>query len=137
MLSLSYGGTTSHAALYTLGGNLVFFIEQGNNPSGIDGIHTNVESRTDLLGEPGWEWGLPSIGPGDIGGVTSFHTTLPLWAPFVLLAGSTGWLWYRGERHLAGSCPRCGYDVSGIASSACPECGLIADAQGKGGRGID
>ena len=51
--------------------------------------------------------------------------SIPLWAPFVVVAGPTIWLWWRGRRRFGpGQCGRCGYVMGGLPAEArCPECG--------------
>jgi hypothetical protein len=66
---------------------------------------------------------------GQLPGVVEVR--LPLWIPFVLLALPTAWLWYRDRRRPPGSCPRCGYDLSGAPSGLCPECGGLQVRQGR------
>lgn len=56
----------------------------------------------------------------------------PLW-PIPLTA--LGWLLYthglvRGQR-LQGRCARCGYDLTGLDTGVCPECGSLNPAGGK------
>lgn len=52
---------------------------------------------------------------------TPGYLTLPLWAPFAILALLAIALWRR--EHLAGHCRDCGYDLTGNTSGVCPECG--------------
>lgn len=53
---------------------------------------------------------------------------VPLWAPALLVAMPTAWLWWRDRpsrrRRLAGVCLKCGYDLRGLGEGRlCPECG--------------
>jgi hypothetical protein len=50
-------------------------------------------------------------------------TAIPLWLLFLPFAASSAWLWRLDRKPKPGHCPRCGYDLSGIPSGACPECG--------------
>ena len=55
-------------------------------------------------------------------------TCIPLWILVVLSAVPTALLWRRDhiltKRARAGRCPKCNYDLSGLAAgAACPECG--------------
>jgi hypothetical protein len=47
----------------------------------------------------------------------------PLWPPALALALVAAGLWPGARRHGPGRCEACGYDVSGAARAACPECG--------------
>lgn len=49
---------------------------------------------------------------------------VPLWLPVAAALVGAGLLWHRDRRRPAGHCPRCGYDLTGIASGNCPECGV-------------
>jgi len=44
----------------------------------------------------------------------------------VWIRKTLAWLlrWRSGRRALAGRCPSCGYDLTGLATSTCPECGM-------------
>ena len=49
--------------------------------------------------------------------------SFPLWIPFVLVALPTAFLWWRDQRRIPpGYCRKCGYDLTGNVSGACPEC---------------
>ena len=64
-----------------------------------------------------WRWHVPPKS------MRSISLTIPLWAPFAPLAALSFFLW-RLDRRPAGHCVSCGYDLSGIASRRCPECGV-------------
>jgi hypothetical protein len=55
--------------------------------------------------------------------------TVPLWIPLIVVAVPTGVLWSADRRatrrEMAGRCPTCGYDRSGLADAKCPECGTV------------
>ncbi|MGH7133343.1 MAG: hypothetical protein ACREJO_15525 [Phycisphaerales bacterium] len=62
-------------------------------------------------------------------GVTYTKIFVPLWAPALVIAVPTAWLWWRDRasrrRMLAGQCVKCGYDLAGLGGKPCPECGGI------------
>ncbi len=60
----------------------------------------------------------PLVGSG--GGST---LRLPLWIPLLGAGVPTVFLIRAARRPNPGCCPSCGYDRTGAASSACPECG--------------
>jgi hypothetical protein len=130
MLGFGYGGAESYAALSSYRGNLVFFIEEGAHPGGLVGVRATAASGRDMPVPQLWVWSWPSLGAGDVGGLTSFHATLPLWVVFSVFAVPSVWLWYRDVRHVPGRCRHCGYDISGLSSGLCPECGP-PQARGK------
>jgi hypothetical protein len=74
----------------------------------------------------GWSW-LPRVMTNEkMPGVKLFgkRVIVPLWIPFLAVAGPTGLLWYRDRRRIpVGHCHRCGYDLTGNVSGRCPECG--------------
>jgi hypothetical protein len=51
------------------------------------------------------------------------YAIVPLWCPFVLIAGITAFLWWRDRRLPPGHCRKCGYNLTGNVSGVCPECG--------------
>jgi len=49
---------------------------------------------------------------------------IPLWMPFILIAGPTAFLWQGDRRRVpVGHCRQCGYDLTKNESGVCPECG--------------
>lgn len=74
-------------------------------------------------GSSRWSWTLDwyfgSI-PGMAGRLDAI--AIPLWAPFLLTAAPTAFLWWHSRRPLPGHCP-CGYSLAGNTSGVCPECG--------------
>jgi hypothetical protein len=51
-------------------------------------------------------------------------TYVPLWPLLVLGLGAGGACWWRaGKRVKPGHCAACGYDLGGLSSGRCPECG--------------
>ena len=57
--------------------------------------------------------------------------SIPLWpfeAAFFPLAFAAAWLFWKDMRyHIPGLCPKCGYDMTGLADGPCPECGASND----------
>jgi hypothetical protein len=81
-----------------------------------------------------WLWRPSLVRYAARGGYSGqFGLCIPLWIPFLVLAAPTAWLWYRDRRHPPGCCVRCVYDLSGIDSGICPECGppATSTAQAK------
>jgi hypothetical protein len=48
---------------------------------------------------------------------------VPLWIPLIAAAVPTAFFLRAARRHRPGSCPQCGYDLTGAPSPNCPECG--------------
>jgi hypothetical protein len=74
-------------------------------------------------------WGWPSharISRAPEGGLI-WWIQIPLLYVAAPLGVFTAWLWYGNRRHHAGSCPRCGYDLSATASGVCSECGAAVE----------
>lgn len=64
--------------------------------------------------------GAPSL-PGD--------TEIPIWLVIPVLLVPTLLLWRRSTRYpRQGFCPQCDYDLTGITSGICPECGCATKA---------
>src|SRR5262245_27824480 len=52
------------------------------------------------------------------------NLSFPLWIPFLAILLPTLLLWRLDRRrHPPGHCPRCGYNLNGLTSGRCPECG--------------
>jgi hypothetical protein len=69
-----------------------------------------------------WVWGFQAQRDSDTGTV---FVQVPLWAPLVLSGCAVAVTWRMTRRRVRPmECPRCAYDLSGLASgSVCPECG--------------
>lgn len=84
------------------------------------GWNTRFESR---LGAPVIEL-LPVVRIGEsAGGGNNWYVRLPLWIPTVALLIWCALAWRRARFPRPGLCPRCGYDLAGLPSEQCPECG--------------
>ncbi len=55
-------------------------------------------------------------------GCTYSTVTIPTWIPLLALGLLTVRLWVIGRRLKIGCCIKCGYDMSGLGTGACPEC---------------
>ncbi len=55
------------------------------------------------------------------------YTMIPLW-PFVVISIGVAMFAHCRCRPVPGYCSKCGYDLSGIESGACPECGMTPAA---------
>jgi len=49
--------------------------------------------------------------------------SVALWPAFLIVAISTGLLFWRDRAPPAGHCPECGYDLTGSTGKRCAECG--------------
>ena len=112
---------------------------------GVIGLVHIVDVQEDHPGPPeltvrtyfGERWGsCPQWGWWFLGyriGGAYYKGYMPLWAPFLLIAAPTGWLWWRDRRRFrTGLCQRCGYDLAGLPTgAACPECGKTAPQGGE------
>jgi hypothetical protein len=56
---------------------------------------------------------------------------VPLYIPIVTLGVPGAALLFWQRRRHPGTCPRCGYDLSGLAGGRCPECGAIEPARAE------
>ncbi len=73
---------------------------------------------------------LPKLIHGRYSGVRTTHLFVPLWMPLLAVGSATILCWRRDRRYPPGHCQKCGYDLTGNTSGACPECG-VAVAQGQ------
>ncbi len=78
----------------------------------------SIDSAGDLAGHIGLR--LPRRWSG-VGGT---HLWFPLWIPFLLVALTPDFLFWRDRRRpQPGHCLTCGYNLAGNVSGVCPECG--------------
>lgn len=72
-----------------------------------------------------------------LGAVALFWFTPPEFRTFLLVVGAIaglGWiihhtsLYLKAPKHPPGHCQRCGYNLAGLDSRACPECGAVDQA---------
>ena len=60
-----------------------------------------------------------------------FDLVIPLWILLLVFLIKPTWSFmrWRSRRHLrlSGHCDRCGYNLHGITSKLCPECGVVID----------
>src|SRR5262249_30201 len=68
---------------------------------------------------------------------TGWAAVMPTALPLALSAVGAGLLWRRERierrRGMKGHCPKCGYDLQGLAAANCPECGAAPVAAPKAG----
>ena len=72
------------------------------------------------------EGGLPPLErwwPRPVQFGASHYVFVPIWVPFLILAGLTVWVWHFRAPYPSGCCQQCGYDLTGNVSGMCPECG--------------
>jgi hypothetical protein len=73
---------------------------------------------------PRWAWSRPALQvPGHGPGPSVMDARLPVWTLAAIAAIPTAMLWWRDRRRPDGRCPDCGYNLVGIATGVCPECG--------------
>lgn len=53
--------------------------------------------------------------------------SVPLWIPLVAAGTPTGLHFWFGRQHRPGTCKNCGYNLMGLQTAVCPECGREAD----------
>lgn len=89
-----------------------------------------------LLAEPGWHM---AAGSRDLGftkptiSVRQCRTMLwiPLWVILVAVGIPTMVVWRWPRQRVRGTCPTCGYNLTGNVSGQCPECGRQTGAETK------
>ncbi len=52
-----------------------------------------------------------------------WYIVVPLWMPSLLLGLLAAWLWCKRKSAGPNQCESCGYDLTGVPSPVCPECG--------------
>jgi hypothetical protein len=92
--------------------------------------HVEEGLSTFAVRDPGWEPWFKTE-EYQMGPFRHRYLALPLWPLWLIVAAPTLWLWWLDRRRPPGSCPRCGYDLSGVPGGVCPECGdRRSDARG-------
>jgi hypothetical protein len=102
-------------------------------------VYVNYDDRSarsremSRLPEPGWAASTGPVGSPHVEWLPGFVSSLapvpgwalhiPLWMLFLLLAGPAAWLWWKHLFRPLHQCAKCGYDLRGASSEACPECG--------------
>jgi len=90
----------------------------------LDRVHPNIQ----LLHWGSLEWGYPHSS------IAVFSLAVPLWALALAFGMPAAWLWVKRRKLLPTDCQKCGYDLRGLASGTCPECGhapAAAHTKGK------
>ena len=78
-------------------------------------------------GHPYEAYWLTRFFHGRLLGVQTTHLFVPLWIPLVVVGFVSIALWRHDRRRPPGHCQKCGYDLTGNTSGACPECdGTVA-----------
>lgn len=122
-LTLNTGGVDSVSISITRGG-AVFEIGQSLREPGYDKLvwlgwrahesfRLNTKPKAWVLNSSG---ALPSYG----------YLSIPLWVPFLLVFPWTALAWWKERVPPPGRCRKCRYDLAGLESTICPECGTSA-----------
>jgi hypothetical protein len=111
--------SVGQAAIFA--GHLVLFVDRG------DDVTRSCWFAAARPGDfvAGSLWAVPT----SLRTTTGTFLCLPLWMPFLALLLPTLLLWRLDRpRPLPGHCRRCGYNLTGLTSARCPECGTAAPA---------
>jgi hypothetical protein len=101
-----------------------YFFAEGSWPGG---VQYGWKSNRHNLRDPSWQSGL--VLWEHPAGANWSRASAPLWLPFLLTAAPTALLWYRNRRTPAGHCKTCRYDLTGITTGICPECGTATGSE--------
>lgn len=85
------------------------------NKSGVAQVGTVLDAGSRIRHEPIIWW------PRYTSSWVGMYLYVPFWIPAIPLAMWMVWAWRCGK--FVVGCPCCGYDVAGLSSGVCPECG--------------
>lgn len=57
------------------------------------------------------------------GAISGFNLCLPLWILLLPAGVPAAWMWWRELKDTPHRCRSCGYDLTGLRGTICPECG--------------
>lgn len=75
---------------------------------------------------PLWRWNFRALRFAH-GSRQMLDLLIPAWLPAVLCGLPMAWLWWI-DRRVPGRCETCNYDLIGLTSTRCPECGCERDS---------
>ena len=95
------------------------------------GIVVNYDATAPpSVDQPGWIWdgtdGFATVifvYPNISAGAWWFHIYMPMWIPLLAVGVPSLIGWRRNRPPPPGHCGECGYNLAGLTSGRCPECG--------------